>query len=182
MYHDEIKYRCIQINWYTNTSRLIEEWTDALQKNREELTFASKLTNKLNDKQIHQRQTDEQMDRLPDNSRWSNKSMGSNLQGVPQNSLHFSMSKSNFSAHDALRIFILDSPFRRLFKIVQDFKDWAIFNQVMKEILTTQIQTKFMFNWSIFLEFTFYNFHNLWLMNTESNLFYEHNLISSTIE
>ena len=134
MYHDEIKYRCIQINWYTNTSRLIEEWTDALQKNREELTFVSKLTNKLNDKQIHQRQTDEQMDRLPDNSRWSNKSMGSNLQGVPQNSLHFSMSKSNFSAHDALRIFILDSPFHRLFKIVQDF-DWAIFGQVMKEIL-----------------------------------------------
>ena len=39
------------------------------KKNREELTFASKLTNKLNDKQIHQRQTDEQMDRLPDNSR-----------------------------------------------------------------------------------------------------------------
>ena len=55
------------------------------------------------------------------------------IQGVPQNSLRFSI--GNFLGHDALWIFILDI-FQQLFKIVHDFKDYVIFEKVIKEILT----------------------------------------------
>ena len=61
------------------------------------------------------------------------------VKGVPQNSLRLSI--NNFSAYDVLRIFILDifdCPFNWLLKIVQDLKDWAIFDQVMKEIQTEE--------------------------------------------
>ena len=61
------------------------------------------------------------------------------LQGVPQNSLRFSF--GNFLACNALRIFILDifkQPFLSAVQIVQDLKDWAIIDQVIKEILTEE--------------------------------------------
>ena len=61
------------------------------------------------------------------------------MRGVPQNSLRFS--KGNFIAYDALGFLswtFFNSSFRQLFKIVQDFKDWALFDQVMKEILAKE--------------------------------------------
>ena len=86
-------------------------------------------------------------------------------QGVPQNPVRYPI--SNFLAYDALRIFILDifpQIFRRLLKIFHDFKIWAIFEQVMKEILTEE-QNKIQQNLCLIklflLQFTFYNFHNL---------------------
>ena len=70
--------------------------------------------------------------------------------GVPQNSLHISL--CNFSAYDALRFSILDifnSPFHRLFKIVQEFKRLSNIGPSYKgntDRGTKQNPTKFMFN------------------------------------
>ena len=59
------------------------------------------------------------------------------LQGVPQNSLRFSF--VNFSAYNSLRIRLFDIVQQHFPLAVQNFqcfKDWAILDQVQKEILT----------------------------------------------
>ena len=92
------------------------------------------------------------------------------IQGVLQNSLRFSI--SNFSAYDVLRIFILDIfqlPFPSAIQNCPKF--WRLNNFWLSyegntDRGTKQNPTKFMFNWSICLQFTFYNFHNIWLMST----------------
>ena len=59
------------------------------------------------------------------------------MQGVLQNPLHYSF--GTFSAYNSLRIRIFDI-FQQYFPLAvqnfQCFKDWAILDQVQKEILT----------------------------------------------
>ena len=62
-----------------------------------------------------------------------------------------------------------NSPFRWLLKVVQNFKDWAIFDQVIKEILTegqNKIQQNCSWIKSYYPKITFHHFHNLWWMYT----------------